>query len=322
MVERIRFYMDEHVPTAVAEGLKRRGVDGKIIDENHRSQLTWLFLEAVIVFNNHFRFVFSIILLCAPIYAARSNEVAIPAFPGWSIVSVAHRGGIVPGYPENSLAAFRRSVALGMDVIEIDLRGTRDGEIVIMHDADLERTTSGKGPVTECTLAELKQLDLGGGERIPTYEDVLKAITLTRVKLLLDIKVSPVLDKEKVIRLTKEYGGILGVIVGVRTLDDLREFQTLDPNLRTLGFISKPEDIESFCDAGINMIRLWPQWIRNDPLLVKKAHRLGRPVWTTACDATVEELKALIGLGVNGILTDYPERLLAARQSREIQHSK
>ena len=230
------------------------------------------------------------------------------AEPVRDVVFVAHRGGIVPGVPENSLAAFSRCVELGMDAIEIDLRGTKDGEVVIMHDAKLDRTTTGAGPVVERTLAELKQLDLGEGQRVPTYEEVLKTIAPTRVKLLLDIKVSPVLDKEKVVRLTERYRCVLDVIVGARTLKDLHEFHSLNPNLHTLGFISKPEDVEAFCKAGVNIIRLWPKWIHNDPSLVKKVHDLGRPVWTTAGVAGKDELMELIECGVDGVLTDYPER--------------
>ena len=88
-----------------------------------------------------------------------------PQWPEWAVVNVAHRGGIVPGYPENTLAAFRRSISIGVDAIEIDLRGTRDGDIVILHDETLDETTDGTGKVTDYTLDELKKLDAGGGER-------------------------------------------------------------------------------------------------------------------------------------------------------------
>jgi glycerophosphoryl diester phosphodiesterase len=219
---------------------------------------------------------------------------------------VAHRGGIVAGYPENTLAAFRQAIKHGAEVIEVDLRGTKDGDVVIMHDETLDRTTNGKGKVTDYTLAELKKLDAGGGERIPTYEEVLQLVAGTGVKLLLDIKESPVLDKRKVVRLTDKYNATLNVIVGPRNLDDLRAFRALNPNLRTLGFIRDIGDIGPFAQAGIDIIRLWPKWIYANPELVKKVHQLGKPVWTTAEDAPREELEKLIKLGVNGILSDLP----------------
>lgn len=222
------------------------------------------------------------------------------------VAFVAHRGGIVPGYPENTLAAFREAIRHGAEVIEIDLRGTSDGAIVIMHDETVDRTTNGKGAVTSHTLAELKALDAGAGQRIPTYEDVLQFVASTGVKLLLDIKPSPSLDKPQVVRLTEKYNAVQNVIVGPRSVDDLRAFKALNPNLRTLGFIPRAEDIEPFVNAGIDIIRLWPEWIYANPALVPKVHSLGRPVWTTAGEAPRDELQKLITLGVDGILSDFP----------------
>jgi len=231
---------------------------------------------------------------------------------GWtsrSVVFVAHRGGIVPGYPENTLLAYHQAIAFGVHAIEIDLRGTKDGEVVIMHDEAVDRTTDGSGKVSELTLAELRTLDAGGGERIPTYEEVLQLVAGTGVTLLLDIKQSRVLDKEKVVRLTENHNAVLNVIVGARSLEDLRSFRVLNPNLRTLGFVPSVNDIESFVDAGVDIVRLWPKWIYAENDLVNKVHDLGRPVWTTAGDAQRDELGNLVKLGVNGILSDSPKLL-------------
>jgi glycerophosphoryl diester phosphodiesterase len=228
-------------------------------------------------------------------------------WPEWTVLNIAHRGGIVPGYAENTLAAYRRAIAYGVDVIEIDLRGTRDGEVIILHDETLDRTTDGTGEVTGYTLGELKQLNAGKGESIPTYAEVLELVAGTGVKLLLDIKVSPVLDRGKVVRLTENHDAVLDVIVGVRTVDDLRQFRQLNPNIRALGFIRRPEDIDDFVTAGIDIIRLWPEWIRADQDIVGRVQGLGKPVWTTAGDAPREVLEELIRSGVNGILSDFPE---------------
>lgn len=140
--------------------------------------------------------------------------------PEWGVVNVAHRGGIAPGEPENTLGAFRRAIAAGADAIEIDLRGTRDGRVVVLHDETLERTTDGTGRVTDYELSELRRLDAGDGAKIPTYEEVLELVSGTGVQLLLDIKVSPVLDKRRVVRLTESHRAVLHVIVGARTVAD------------------------------------------------------------------------------------------------------
>src|SRR3990172_9877913 len=94
-------------------------------------------------------------------------------------VVIAHRGAS-GSCPENTLAAFRRAAALGADMIELDVQLTRDGEVVVIHDWTLDRTTSGTGPVRACSLAELRRLDAGAwfdaafaGERVPTLGEVL-----------------------------------------------------------------------------------------------------------------------------------------------------
>jgi len=237
--------------------------------------------------------------------------------PDWTVLNIAHRGGIVPGYAENTLAAYRRAISIGVDIIEIDLRGSRDGEVIVLHDETLDRTTDGSGMVTDHTLGKLKQLNAGGGESIPSYTEVLELAAASGVKLLLDIKVSAVLDKEKVVRLTESHRAVLDVIVGVRTLSDLRTFRQLNPNIRTLGFIRRPEDIDDFVAGGVDIIRLWPEWIRADQEIVRKVQGLGKPVWTTAADAPREVLEELIGSGVSGILSDFPE--LSSRVMAEVE---
>jgi glycerophosphoryl diester phosphodiesterase len=248
-------------------------------------------------------------LYCVILPDQAISQTAAAGTHAGKVAFVAHRGGIVRGYPENTIAAYRRAVSLGVHAIEIDLRGTSDGEIVIMHDETLHRTTNGKGKVSAHALAELRKLDAGGGERIPTYEEALKIVAGTGVQLLLDIKEGRTLDKDRVVRLTERYHAVLNVIVGPRSLDDLRAFQSLNPNLRTLGFVPDTASIEPFVAAGVDIIRLWPDWIKADPGIVSRVHALGMPVWVTAADAPREELEKLIALGVDGILTDFPEMM-------------
>lgn len=87
----------------------------------------------------------------------------------------AHRGASGP-YPENTLLAFERALRLGVAGIELDLRGSADGVPVVIHDAELSRTTDGQGLVAETPLAALRLLDAGQGERIPTLAEVLDLV--------------------------------------------------------------------------------------------------------------------------------------------------
>jgi glycerophosphoryl diester phosphodiesterase len=205
--------------------------------------------------------------------AGRSEDGA----PAWDVVIVAHRGQVA-GYPENTLAAYRESVTRGFPAIEVDLRATADGQIVIMHDETVDRTTSGSGKVESMTFAEIRSLDAGShahprfaDQRVPTYQEVLDVIRGTGTKLVIDIKPGPALDHERVVRLTEQHGAVLDVLVGPRNVDDLRDFKRLNPNLRTLGLVPGPEfeppdrvGIEQFARAGADMIRLWPPWIFAD----------------------------------------------------------
>ena len=99
-----------------------------------------------------------------------------------NIFVAAHRGWRSK-YPENTMAAFRAAVELGVDQVETDVRVTKDGELVLIHDAEVDRTTNGTGKVCEKTLAELETLDAGSwksaefaGEKIPTFIEFMELV--------------------------------------------------------------------------------------------------------------------------------------------------
>ncbi len=271
----------------------------------------------------------------------------------WDVVVVAHRG-IVSGFPENTLVAYREAITRGFSAIEIDLRATADGHVVVMHDETIDRTTNGSGHVGQLTLAEIRSLDAGShagpafaDQKVPTFREVLEAVRGSGTKLVLDIKPSPLLDHQRVVQLTEQYEATLDVIVGPRSIDDLRDFKRLNPNLRTLGLVPGEEfaapdhdAVEEFARSGADIIRLWPPWIfadrdqgtdRETSRLIERMHQLGKPVWTTADiaygdinpDRPSEDLAELVRLGVNGILTDVPDLLrdvLAKRERGAVQH--
>jgi len=110
-----------------------------------------------------------------------------------TISAIAHRGHSAAA-PENTLAAFRKAIELGPEMIECDVRRTRDGNLVVIHDPTVDRTTDGKGRVADLTLADIKKLDAGGwfgpefaGERIPTLDEALE-LSSGKVKLIIEIK--------------------------------------------------------------------------------------------------------------------------------------
>lgn len=100
---------------------------------------------------------------------------------------IAHRGG-PDRAPENTLAAFRTAIAVGADGVELDCQRSRDGALVVIHDETVDRTTNGRGQVGDLSLAELRALDAGQGEPVPTFEEVLGLAQAGGVQLVAEIK--------------------------------------------------------------------------------------------------------------------------------------
>jgi len=126
----------------------------------------------------------------------------------------AHRG-FSSDYPENTMSAFKAAIDVGVDQIETDVRITKDGELVLIHDPTVDRTTNGSGKVNSFTLAELKQLDAGKGEKIPTFIELMELVkdhpTMT---LDIELKERPEgVDKQiafdvcdRIIKIVDDYG--------------------------------------------------------------------------------------------------------------------
>ncbi|MER6063015.1 glycerophosphodiester phosphodiesterase family protein [Streptomyces sp. NPDC001792] len=101
-----------------------------------------------------------------------------------NFLTIGHRG-VMGVEPENTLRSFVAAQDAGLDLIELDLHLSKDGALVVMHDAEVDRTTDGTGPIADKTLAELRSLDAGLGERVPVFEEVLDAV---RTPLQAEIK--------------------------------------------------------------------------------------------------------------------------------------
>lgn len=122
------------------------------------------------------------------------NNIYVAAHRGWS-----------EKYPENTMLAYKKAAELGVDQIEIDVRVTRDGELVIIHDATVDRTTNGTGKVGEMTLASIRELDAGSwkgaefaGERVPTFAEFLDfAVSLPEMTFDIELKEYPTYDCEE-----------------------------------------------------------------------------------------------------------------------------
>ncbi len=203
--------------------------------------------------------------------------------------------------PENTLRSFVRAERAGMDAIELDLHLSKDGALVVMHDADVDRTTDGTGPIAEKTLAELRELDAGQGERIPVFEEVLDAVSAPLQVEIKDAAAARVLADVMVKRDLVER-------IEVTSFQDdaVREIAALVPGVRTALIASRwGSDIVERAQAvgaptlALNIRRLTLE-------TVERAHDEGLRVigWVVN---TQDHLRLVRALELDGATTDFPE---------------
>ena len=236
---------------------------------------------------------------------------------------IAHRGASGNG-PENTLAAFRKAVALGANFIETDLQLSRDARLVAVHDDTLDRTTNGSGPVSAKALQELQQLDAGSwfrvpgeqgshpfaGERIPAIEEILAFGREHEIGLHLEVKpTGPSGAEHAVVGALRASGEIARSVVLSFSPSVLKRVRQLEPLVMT-GFLFSdrfPAAIATAVDAGAR--QLLPRTDRVTRDLVSEAHTHDLKVVTWTANSP-EEMQKMISAGVDGIITDYPEHLV------------
>ena len=218
---------------------------------------------------------------------------------------IGHRGA-AGLEPENTLRSVRRAIELGVDRVEIDVRISRDGRLVIMHDETVDRTTNGHGYVSELTFDELRSLDAGMGEKIPTLEEILR-FTMGKAKLEIELKVPEA--AEPTIQLVEELNAEKDVIVISFIHELLERVHDLNPNIKTGAlFFEVPKDIlQRALKVHASSIHVYYRNVNSE--LVKEAHRSGLEVavWNPN---RIEEMREMIDLGVDAIGSDRPDRLI------------
>jgi len=241
---------------------------------------------------------------------------------------IAHRGAAGHA-PENTLVAFERAVELGTGFIETDLHLTRDGQFISIHDGTLDRTTNGKGTVHEFTLAEIRKVDAGlwydrsyMGQRIPTLEEVLEFGRKHDVVFYLEVKYEAAwgMHHALVAALQKSQSAARTIVISFdpKTIAAIR---SLDASLM-IGILvedTKIDAVKAALDAGAR--QLCPKSTLMTKKLVEQAHGAGLQVVTWTVNQ-VEEMQSVIATGVDGIMTDFPDRLRAVLEDLQEQVSK
>ena len=266
------------------------------------------------------------------------SHPAFARYPNPAIIG--HRGA--PGHaPENTIAGFERALELGADVLEMDLWMTRDGEIVVLHDATVDRTTDGSGPIYELTWEEVQKLDAGAyfmtgpfefpyaeqGIGVPSLREVFERFP--EAPMLLEIKPNSEELARAVVRLIREFDRVENTVLGsfhTRATEAVRE---AGPEIATGA--SQRESTRFFWMSLARLTGLHtpqyealilPERTRRlhvtSPPLRRAADERGLKlfVWTVNQPS---QIRRLLQQGVDGIVTDYPDRVLEAAEARELR---
>jgi glycerophosphoryl diester phosphodiesterase len=219
------------------------------------------------------------------------------------MLKVGHRGARAYE-PENTLRSFQKALELGVDAVELDVRRTKDDELVVIHDAEVDRTTNGKGAVDELTLREIKKLVTVKGEKIPTLQEALDFLK-KKVKVLIELKEIGL--EEKVLNLIREQGLEQNVIIVSFHEEVLEKVRGLNDQVETgLIYVRHKNPIKAALAQGATY--LLPLYRFTHTANVKKAHENGLKVivWTINKEEDVAEY---IKKGVDGIASDRPDIL-------------
>lgn len=243
-----------------------------------------------------------IALLLTPMLAAADPLIA------------SHRGSVSQA-PENTLAAFRWAETIGADLFEADLRVAQDGALVVIHDARVNRTTNGRGKVCDLPLSELKALDAGEGQPIPTLEETLAFVQRSRIRLLLDVKDSDLVDADSLIAAIDRAGVRERILIGSRSAALVQSLKSSAPELKVLALAPDIELVREFLALDVDAVRLWARWVRQDPGLVESVRAAGAQVWITTGDMRGNSLLRALQMA-DGIITNRPAEALYLAQDR------
>jgi glycerophosphoryl diester phosphodiesterase len=240
------------------------------------------------------------------------------------VANVAHRGAS-GNYPENTLIAFQKALEIGVDEIELDLHMTKDDHLIVMHDSTVDRTTNGTGAIAELTLDEIKALDAGRvfgeqfkAERVPMWEEALDLVQ-GKVELNVHLKEGGQPGGHYERKVAKALSDFKMIEDSILTCSDasVGNFAEINSRIECRIFRANrtPEEyIRKSVEMGLRTMQ--PGRDITTPDFVQKAHAAGRIVHVFYAD-TPEDMRAYIEIGVDGILTNYPERLKAILTATE-----
>jgi glycerophosphoryl diester phosphodiesterase len=243
---------------------------------------------------------------------------------GPAALVAAHRGGAAL-WPENSLLAFRSALALGVDALEFDLHLTADGEVVVLHDPTLDRTSTGNGSVRDLKLADLADIRLKTregavtGERVPTFAQVLDLVAPTSAEILPEIKVDANRQRydgieEKVLALIRARGLMARTTIQAFQVETIRRVRELEPKARTMLLVARgdverdrarpAEAVRRARELGATDLGMNHRLLDADVMSAARAAGIRVSAWTVNEEA---DIRRMIDLGVDVVMSDRPD---------------
>ncbi|WP_417884973.1 glycerophosphodiester phosphodiesterase [Zunongwangia sp.] len=218
-------------------------------------------------------------------------------------LKIGHRGA--KGHiPENTLASIKRALNLKVDMIELDVHLCKTGELIVIHDEELESTTNGTGYVAAKTLKQLKSYKTEGGYEIPTLDEVF---LLVENQAILNIELKAVGTAEALMPYLKKYSKSK-VLVSSFIFDELMTMRGLSIDV-PLAVLTEDDLSMAFLQARhLKAAAVHPYHKLVGPDFIRDAHRNNFKVnvWTVNKKQSIEKMKQL---GVDGIISDYPDRI-------------
>lgn len=221
---------------------------------------------------------------------------------------IAHRGGPIHA-PENTLSAFRTAIQQGVDWLEFDVQMTKDDELVVIHDESVDRTTNGMGEVRNLTLDQIRALDAGSGEQVPTFEEVVRLAKMNGVKILPETKSAHLYPgiETKLMQELEELDYVDKTVVQSFEPASLDTLHRLNPDLNFCALyglwqfdISNPPADSQFVCPMAEMVLIFPS-------MIQQAHREGRQVfvWFGVMEHPLM-FRAMRFFGADGLMSDDP----------------
>jgi len=215
---------------------------------------------------------------------------------------IGHRGarGIEP---ENTMRSYRKAIELKVDYIECDVHKTKDGKIVLIHDHTVDRTTNGKGLVSDFSFDEIRKLDAGKGEKIPTLQELLD---LARGKVKLHIELKDETATEDTVRILEKNDMIQQVFLTCGNTSTLKKVRELNTSISLEHIFGQPPEnaIELALSVGAKRVSCHISHLTKE--FVQKAHQNGIQVIAWPPN-TLEEAKKAIECNIDLICTDRPD---------------